>query len=239
MSSQKYLWLVHFASITRVIQQAKAAGITTLVIRTDTSNNLRTAIELGHAAHLKVMGWRWPSTTPALAMNEAANAEALFAAGLDGYIADPEGDQNHAIDWNQPGLAPLAEQFCSRIKAAAGSRPFGVTSHYLAAKPFPHLPWSTFVSHADMLLPQAYWRSGNVVIGDGKPVDDYTRSLAAWGKLTPDTHKITPMAGELGSVTAAEITQYATHAASLGKDQHYYVYTETLSDDIWSAIKAG
>lgn len=237
MPTQKFLWLVQYASIANVIQQATAAGVTTLVVRTD--NDLLKAINLGHAAGLQVMGWRWPSALSDSAMNEANIVANLFTAGLDGYVVDPEGEPGKPYNWDLPGLASTANAFCSRIKAAANGKPFGVTSHYLAAAVFPHLPWSTFVGYADMLLPQAYWRATYGVIGHGDPVENYTRSLAAWGKLTSNPGKIVPMAGELGSSTPAEITEYATHALGLNKDRHYYAYQETLTADMWAAIKAG
>jgi hypothetical protein len=234
MPTEKYLWLVQYASITKVIQQATTAGISTLVIRTD--NDLGTAITLGHAAGLQVYGWRWPSALRSSAMNEAAIATRFFAAGMDGYIVDPEGAPGKPYDWDQPGLESLADSFCQMVTEAAAGRPFGVTSHYLAAAVFPHLPWSTFVGYADLLLPQAYWRVTGGVVGHGDPAENYARALAAWGKLTANSSVIVPMAGELAQVTGPEIATYAAQAAAAGQPCHFYEYTETLSDTIWTAM---
>lgn len=233
MSQEKVIWVVNYNRVEDFIRQCVAVGATSVAIRTD--NDLRKAIPLGHQANLKVYGWRWPSSLHDPAMNEAAKVKALFDQGLDGYFVDPEMSQQASINWDQSGLAGLAEAFCSTISAAAHGRPFGVTSHYLAKRVEPNLPWASFFKYATVLLPQAYWRSTEGVIGHGIPADNYAVSIAAWTAAGGDPRKIVPMAGELGVSTAAEIAQYV-QAAKAAPALHFYAYGPEVRPEVWAAV---
>ena len=234
--TEKILWVVQYESLDKFVSQAVAAGITALAIRTD--NNLPLAIQAAHKANLKVFGWRWPSALLDSALHEAEKAVTLLGAGLDGYFVDPEGDPGKPWDWDKNGLEAVADRFCSTIKNAAGARPFGVTSHYLAAAVFPKLPWSTFINYADLLLPQAYWRTDEGRVGHADPGENYDRSLGSWGKLTSKAVPIVPMAGEIAHATAGEIQEYALKATGRNSDMHFYSYTSGVAASVWEAIKS-
>lgn len=233
MSQEKVIWVVNYNQLADFLQQATAVNATAVAIRTD--NDLRRAIPAAHQAGLKVYGWRWPSSLHDPAMNEAAKVKALFDQGLDGYFADPEMSDQDNINWDKNGLADLADAFCSAIAGAAQGKPFGVTSHYLAKRAEPRLPWAAFFKYATVLLPQAYWRSTEGVIGHGIPADNYAVSIAAWTAAGGDSAKIVPMAGELGVSTAAEITQYVK-AAAQAPALHFYAYGPKIRADVWAAV---
>lgn len=233
MSQEKVIWVVNYNRLEDFLDRCTAVGATAVAIRTD--NDLRKAIPIAHQAGLKVYGWRWPAALHDPAMNEAAKVKALFGQGLDGYFADPEMSAQDSINWDKNGLAGLADAFCAAISGAAGGKPFGVTSHYLAKRAQPRLPWASFFKYATVLLPQAYWRSTEGVIGHGIPADNYAVAIAAWTAAGGDPAKIVPMAGELGVATAAEVAQYAK-AARQAPALHFYAYGPEVRAEVWAAV---
>lgn len=75
---------------------------------------------------------------------------------MDGYYVDPEGVPGKPYEWDQPGLAAVADRFCRTVSQAAAGKPFGVTSDYRADSIYPSLPSQTFFTYVTKLLPQAY-----------------------------------------------------------------------------------
>ena len=231
----KILWVVDYNSVAQFIQRAVAANVTAVAVRT--SNNMSEAIAAAHAANLKIYGWRWPSAQPNGAMAEANRAATLLTQGMDGYFADPEGEPGQPFDWNKPGLAALADQFCTTIKSAAGTKPLGVTSHFLAKQRFPNLPWAAFFQHADVLLPQAYWRVEQGPVHHANPVENFRDSIQAWVQAGGAREKIQPMAGELRRVSGAEVGQYVGEARNQGiTTLHFYTDEAGITQDVWNAI---
>jgi peptidoglycan hydrolase-like protein with peptidoglycan-binding domain len=234
---EKVLWVVSYNSLNQFIGRAVAANATAVAIRTSNDNNIPLAIDAAHAANLKIYGWRWPSAKLGPAMAEADRAASFLNQGMDGYFVDPEGEPGQPYDWNQHGLEQLANDFCVRVKNAAGTKPLGVTSHYRAAAIFPKLPWAAFFQHADVLLPQAYWRVVGGPVGHGDPTENYNRSIQAWVQAGGVQSKIQPMAGELRSVTGSEITQYATAAQNAGiQSLHFYTDEPGIATGVWDAV---
>jgi hypothetical protein len=236
-AKEKVLWVVNCPSLDSFLGKADDVGATGVAIRTD--NDVPSAIAAGHLRGLKVYGWRWPSTKPDKAMEEAHRAAALFGQGLDGYFTDPEQSDTASLNWDDASLASLADEFCSTIVAAAGDKPFGVTSHGTAESVAPNLPWTTFFKYATVLLPQAYWRSTGGVIKPGTPEANYVAAVDAWTKAGGVLASIVPMAGELGVATGGEITEYALTAKSAAVDAlHFYAFQTNVADDVWTAISS-
>jgi hypothetical protein len=237
----KTLWVVNYNDVNQFFAAAQEVGVTSVAIRTD--NDLRRAIELFHSkSNIKVFGWRWPSAMRDPAMNEAKKVIGLFDVGLDGYYVDPEGAPGKPYDWDRPGLADLATEFCTAISKAAKEKgkPFGVTSHYRANQIFRNLPWTAFFQFATVLLPQAYWRVDDGVVGHGDPSDNYDRSIQAWGAAPGAAGKlIEPMAGELAHSSAADIAEYASTAKARNREGlHFYTYSDSIAAPVLNAITA-
>jgi len=237
MSRKKVLWVVHYEEVNGFLQSAQQYGATGVAIRTD--NDVQKAIGVFHAAGLEVYGWRRPSALRDPAMREAQQAADLFAHGLDGYFVGPEGSPGHASrDWDRPGLADLATEFCETVCGAANGRPFGVTSHYRAMAQHPRLPWTAFFEHATVLLPLACWRASTGTVGHGDPADNYAMAIKLWEAAGGEHDLIVPMAGELTKVTAAEIAAYAAKATSEGvEDLHFYADQPTVKAAVRAAVR--
>jgi hypothetical protein len=243
----KTLWIAFEHTPDDLIAKAKEMGASGVAIRTVNPLD-RDTIGRYHDQNLKVYGWLFPAVVRGseyrYALDEADYvASKLVPAGLDGYFFDPEGsDRDNPRNWDQPGLEELAKKYCKTIKdAIPPGRPFlfGLSSHYLGRETYPHLPWSVFVDHSEIMLPQSYWRyednhqSHN--IGHG-PKRNYEDGKAAWSRFA-NGKKVLPMAGELGLVTKAEIEAHALAAA--GRSLHeaasdstrteLHFYTDDLS----------
>jgi hypothetical protein len=236
-TAEKVLWVVGYNSLAQFIQRAVAANMTAVAVRTSSDNNMPQAIAAAHTANLKIYGWRWPSANPGPAMAEADRVVTFLNQGMDGYFVDPEGEPGQPFDWNQPGLQQLANDFCVRVKQAAGTKPLGVTSHFMAGQQFPQLPWAAFFQHADVLLPQAYWRVAGGSVHHANPVENFRDSIQAWVQTGGAREKIQPIAGELRRVSGAEVGRYVGEASSQGiTTLHFYTDEPGISQDVWNAI---
>ena len=130
------------------------------------------------------------------------------------------------------------ERFCDRIISSAPDKELGITSDHRGRQTFPSLPWAAFFQYATLLLPQAYWRSTDGRIGRGTPAANYQVALACWREAGAGDLPIVPMAGELGSATAAEIGQYAEVAREHDvQSLHFYCDDESVTEEVWSAVR--
>jgi hypothetical protein len=250
---EKILWTVFMrtpAEETQLLNHAKAAGATAVAVRTS-NLILPAAIGRFHAAGLKVHGWRWPacrpvSTPPHYFAPKQADyvAKTLIPAGLDGYFADIESENDKkANDWDDASFGPLATQFCATIKSAAPAGfVFALTAG--APQPFnnPHIPWAPFVAASDYLLPQTYWRrrlnGTSQNINGGTPLKAIAVGDKRWAPIAAGK-KLVPMIGELDTVSAAEIAAFGAALVARG-ERRLHVYTDTgaVSPAALSAVKA-
>lgn len=245
--ANKVLWVVTLSDegegLADFLATARAVQATAVAVRT-TADNFDEIIPAFHDAEISVFGWRWPSTDPDTALQQARDVVKLMQLGLDGFIVDPErSDNNPRINWDQPGLEDLARRFCSTIRDAFPHKLFGTTSHYKARRVFPQLPWEAFFEHSDKLYPQAYWRmqtaGGPRSIGTGQPRPNYLTSLQAWAEIETGGKPIVPMAGEIALVTDAEIAAYAQAAEDNHVDElHFYTFDQPVPSAVIREIGA-
>ncbi len=235
LTNEKVLWVVGFASVAWLIERAKYVKATAVAVRTDNLN--AATITACKQNNFGVYGWRWPSSKDASAMAEADHAASLFAAGMDGYYVDPEAHPKASLNWDQPGLEGVATNFCTRVKNAANGKTFGVTSVYTSARAWPNLPWPVFFSFATILLPQAYWRTTEGIVGHGDPADNYRRSIEFWTQAGATPSLIAPMAGEIALAKPDEIEQYAAAVLAANvPSRHFYTAESDVSPAVWDAI---
>src|SRR5262249_59520514 len=166
---------------------------------------LATSMTRFQAAGMKVYAWRWPAVVKnqggRYAIDEANYvAQTLIPAGLDGYIVDPESENDEGYnDWNRTNLpipvAQLATSFCQIIRSAAQTegRPsflFGITSGGNYPATLANLPWQQFVSASDAVFPQIYWRApgrheGCKIVRDGTPRTNFNAEFShLWRNAT-------------------------------------------------------
>ena len=259
--ANKALWVVDLDDQTdedRIFGHAQAMGAEAVVIRT-TSGRLATSMARYQAAGMKVYAWRWPAVVKnqggRYAIDEANYvAQTLIPAGLDGYIVDPESENDGGYnDWNRTNLpipvAQLATSFCQIIRSAAqtGGRPsflFGITSGGNYPATLANLPWQQFVSASDAVFPQIYWRARDrhevcKLVRDGTPGTNFTADLPSWRAIAQGK-PIIPMAGEISCIpNLAELTAFAERARAENLDvMHFYVDDTHVTPNLCAAIKA-
>jgi hypothetical protein len=173
------LWtddIANAAGEQQLLDHARRAGCNAVAIRT-TSSRLPGAIPRLHAQGIKVFAWRWPArrTTKSppnyFALDQARYiAQTLIPAGLDGFYADIESEEDGAAnDWNEAGLEELAREFCSIIRnAAPADFVLSVTAGCRQPSQCKRIPWTQFVNSCDAGMPQAYWRWRNPQTNKGR-----------------------------------------------------------------------
>jgi|GEM_PF-3218475 len=253
--ARKFLWIVDVknqADINRLFGHAQTIGAFAVVVNTKNTLFDKALIDKFHLQNIKVYGWRWPAVSPQphssthyFALDEAHFVANLIADGLDGYIVDPEADDDpHASNfWNNTALKPLATQFCAIIKAAAGPNfHFGITSgcSYPNTNSRPNIPWAEFLQVCVTGYPQSYWRAdlGSVIkINGGDPTTAIGRGLTSWQRVVPAGKNIIPMAGELKQITPDELATFASVLAAKGiTDLHFYTDEPGVPDAIYAKI---
>jgi hypothetical protein len=70
------------------------------------------------------------------------------------------------------------------------------------------------------------------------PKENYIESLNKWTATGGQTDQIIPMAGELGSSTAADIEHYFEEVVNQNRTiVHFYDANKNVTDEVWDAIK--
>lgn len=252
--SEKVLWDVSMttqASEIQLLTHAKAAGATGVAIRTSNAR-LKGAIGRFGAEGIKVYGWRWPArravTSPAnYFAPDQANfvVDTLISAGLAGYFADIESDNDGgANDWNDGDNSVVAKQFCDILRNGA---PQGFVIALTSGAPQPvnnkKIPWKVFVDASDFLLPQTYWRwtnsKGKVQdINGGTPAKSIAVGDTSWAGVGHGK-TLVPMIGELDVVSPAEIAEFGAELVKRGESRlHVYTDTDKVTAGQLAAIKA-
>ena len=242
MATNKVLWVVNLPSIHALVQQAQSVKATAVAIRT-TANNFGESIPAFHDEGIQVLGWRFPPTVRSIALDQAQHVVELMQLELDGFIVDPEGHEKSSLNWDQPGLADLAEQYCTIIRTAFPGKLFGTTSDHRAARVYPRLTWEAFINNSDKVYPQAYWRMqtdhGPRPVGKGRPQPNYDVALSAWEQVGAEAGKIIPMAGEIALAKQGEIESYVAAAATNGVNElHFYAADEGVPMSVFQSIAA-
>jgi hypothetical protein len=255
--TSKILWAVSMdtpAEQNSLAQTAHMINANVVCIRTN-SPLLQGSIAAFHALNIQVYGWRWPAIVPThspphYSTQDQADfvATVLIPAGLDGYIVDPESDDDRGVnDWERTDVdtATLAQDFCATIKnaVARAGRPFvfGTTSGSTYPVSKPRIPFAKFFAASDKVYPQTYWRARDrhdnpVDIHGGTPASSMSAGLAAFAAAGKP---IIPMAGEIDCAKPAEIAAYGALLVQHGINEgHFYDFNHRVPPEVLSAIQA-
>jgi hypothetical protein len=145
------------------------------------------------------------------------------------------------LNWDQPGLEDLANEYCSIITTAFPDRLFGTTSDHRAKRVYPNLPWNAFIDNSDKVYPQAYWRmqtpQGPRPVGKGQPAPNYEVALTAWQEVGAAVEAMVPMAGEIALARTGEIEAYGAAAAVNNVTElHFYAADEQVPLTVFQSI---
>ena len=247
---RKVLWVVEDDE-SALVAAANYVRAQALCIRS-TNAWLPGAIPALKKQGFDVYAWRWPTPQPIpaandsihwSAMNEAQFVKGLIDVGLDGYVVDPECDnQTDKSCWNDTSLATLANQFCDAIKLYGQQKNpsfmFGITSGGQYPKSFPDIPWSAFVAHADVLLPQCYWYADGSSENGGTPQAAYSICMPLWKAIGPSV-RVVPIIGDITAVQASDIQAYQGIISSNNISEiHFYAFQSGMSQANLDQLRA-
>jgi hypothetical protein len=214
-------------SLAAIATAAKAAGITTLFIKSSDGTNAWSQftpalVQSIHALGLDVCAWQYVyGTYPAV---EAALGAQAVADGADCLVVDAESQYE--------GNYYAAQTYIDDLRASIGpSYPVGLSS-------FPYVnehesePYSVFLGPggAQYDVPQVYWHA----IG--------TTPAAAYAQTFVENRiygrPIVPVGQSYGGVSAAQITQFRQLAAAYGATGFSWYSWQATSSAGWTALDA-
>lgn len=153
------IWKVQnceYGNVQAIIHKAQSAGLTHVLIKVADGPQPYNASYLpGLVAGLKSAGiavWGWQYVYGEKPLDEAAVA--LNVAGplhLDGYVVNAEREYE--------GKFGQAGAYMERLAAGLKGVPLALTS-FRAPEYHPTFPWTEFLSHCQVNMPQVFWTGG-------------------------------------------------------------------------------
>jgi hypothetical protein len=239
----KGMWLTTWAdthiNLTRVVAQARAAGLHQLWIRTGGSTSgwygarfLSRLLPQAHRAGLKVIAWDFPTLSDPVA--DAARA-ALVTRGtfagqkVDGFSPDIEEIYEGTFD-----TARRVAVYLSRVRRDAGNLPIVATVLRPLNGSLSTRPYRAMAPYVDAFAPMVYWSCT-------EPGAAALSALRPLSRLRPvhligQSYNMGPEGGRHGMPSAREIWRFldvAKRAGALGAS--LYVYDQTRAAQ-WRAL---
>ncbi len=213
-------------SVASVVAQAKAAGVTTLFIKSsDGSTNYwsqfsKQLVEELHAQGLKVCAWQYVyGTNP---VGEAEMGAKAVANGADCLVIDAESQYE--------GLYGAAQTYIDTLRAKIGpTYPLGLAS-FPYVNYHPSFPYSVFLGPggAQFNAPQMYWHDIGTSVASVF-VNTYEQNLV-YGR------PILPLGQTYGGVSATEIVSFRSLASAYGAaGDSFWDWQETSSAG-WTSL---
>jgi hypothetical protein len=215
-------------SVASIVAQAKAAGVTTLFIKSsDGSTNYwsqfsKQLVEELHAQGLKVCAWQYVyGTNP---VGEAEMGAQAVANGADCLVIDAESQYE--------GLYGAAQTYIDTLRAKIGpTYPLGLAS-FPYVNYHPSFPYSVFLgpNGAQFNAPQMYWHDIGTSVASVF-VNTYEQNLV-YGR------PILPLGQTYGGVSATEIVSFRSLASAYGAaGDSFWDWQETSSVG-WTSLAA-
>jgi hypothetical protein len=239
----KGMWLTTWADtridLTRVVAQARAAGLHQIWIRTGGSTSgwygarfLDRLLPQAHRAGLKVIAWDFPTLSDPVA---DAHRAALVTRGtfagehVDGFSPDIEEIYEGTFD--TPRRVAV---YLSRVRRDAGSLPIVATVLRPLDGDLGSRPYRTMAPYVDAFAPMVYWSCT-------EPGEAALSALRPLSRLRPvhligQSYNMAAEGGRHGLPTAREIWRFidvAKRAGAVGAS--LYVYDQTRAPQ-WRAL---
>jgi hypothetical protein len=140
-----------------IVRKARSAGLSHVLVKVaDGAQPYNASTLPGLAAGLKAAGievWGWQYVYGDAPLDEARAA--VTAAGplhLDGFVVNAEREYE--------GKFAQASAYMERVAAGLGETPLALTS-FRAPEYHPSFPWTEFLSHCHLNMPQVFWTGGH------------------------------------------------------------------------------
>ena len=239
----KGMWLTTWAdthiNLTRVVHQARAAGLHQLWIRTGGSTSgwygakfLARLLPQAHRAGLKVIAWDFPTLSDPVADAQRASlvTRGTFAGQhVDGFSPDIEEIYEGTFDTPQ-----RVAVYLSRVRRDAGDLPVVATVLRPLNGNLSTRPYRAMAPYVDAFAPMVYWSCT-------EPGAAALSALRPLSRLRPvhligQSYNMAPEGGRHGMPTAREIWRFldvAKRAGAVGAS--LYVYDQTGAAQ-WRAL---
>lgn len=207
-------------SAAAVVTKAKAAGLTSIWVRTGSSKSgfyaapeLRTLLPLAHAAGIKVVAWDFPYLYDPVADASRAARTLAFSVGV------------HRIDAFSPDIESPSEGtqltrrrlrvYLALVQRAAGARPVVSTVPHTNDHWWKTYDYRTQVPYVDAFAVMAYWNC----VEPGREVDRSIEKLAPLGRplhFIGQAFDFGPYGGRRGDPTGREVWRFVDVAKRRG-----------------------
>lgn len=231
-----YIWKIHRCEDgdpVRIVQRAQSAGLSHVLVKIADgarSYNVDLAgpvVDALKGAGLQVWGWQFVYGEEPFAEAEIA-AHRIKALALDGFVVNAEDSYK--------GKHAQASAYMELLRERVGDLPVALSS-YRYPNYHPELPWTEFLSHCDVNMPQVYWVQAN------NPDQQLDRSKRQFDNIYPVVPIIPTGSAyeEFGwRPQASEVVLFMRHAREQGfPAANFWSWDYAGSDagrDFWDAI---
>jgi len=213
-------WKTSHVDVAGVVAQAKAAGLTSLWVRTGGSKQgyygdplLHALLPAAHAAGIKVIAWDFPAMSdPA---RDAIRARAALKYTVDGQKVDGFSPDIETINEGTFNNPKRVSYYLSLVRRAARGRPVVATVMRPTDEQLTKYPYAAMAPYIDAYAPMDYWSCQ-------EPGDLAVRSiqaLAKFGKpvtVIGQAYDMADEGGRPGVPTAAETWRFLDSAKRAG-----------------------
>ena len=192
-------WRTSHVDVPKVVAQAKAAGLTSLWVRTGGYKQgyygnliLRTLLPAAHAAGLKVIAWDFPSMSDP--QNDATRARAVLKYTVDGQQVDGFSPDIETISEGTFNNPKRIRYYLSLVRRAARGRPVVATVMRPTTYQLTTYPYAAEAPYVDAFAPMVYWSCNE----PGNPALQSISLLKPFGKPVTVIGQAYDMADEGG-----------------------------------------
>jgi hypothetical protein len=236
----KGIWITNWAKddvdVAHVVAKAKAAGLTSIWVRTGGSRQgyyggrvLPTLVPAAHRAGLKVVAWDFPFLSDPV--SDVVRAHKALAAGVDAFAPDIEttAEGTHAS-------SRRVALYLSMVRSIAGGRPIAATVPRPTPKRLTSFPYAAFAPYADVFVPMVYWSCNEPGLVTVKSITQLRR----WLPVAPvgQAYDMAQDGGRAGLPTRAETWRFLDSARRAGAVGASLWTIETIGKAQWSALSA-
>ena len=224
-------WKTSHVDVPKVVAQAKAAGLTSLWVRTGGSKQgyygnplLHDLLPAAHAAGLTVIAWDFPSMSdPA---RDAIRARAALKYTVDGQKVDGFSPDIETINEGTFNNPKRVSYYLSLVRRAARGRPVVATVMRPTDEQLQTYPYAAEAPYIDAFAPMDYWSCQE----PGALTVRSIQALAKFGKpvtVIGQSYDMADEGGRPGVPTAAETWSFldsAKRAGAIGASLWTYEY---------------
>jgi hypothetical protein len=236
----KGIWVTNWPKSTvdvkGVVAKAKAAGLTSIWVRTGGSRQgyyggriLPALVPAAHRAGLKVVAWDFPFLSDPV--TDVVRAHKALAAGIDAFAPDIEtaAEGTHAS-------TRRVQLYLSLVRSVAGRTPIAATVPRPTPKRLATFPYAAFAPYADVFIPMVYWSCNE----PGLLVQQSLQRLGRWLPVAPvgQAYDMRTDGGRAGLPTRAETWRFLDSARRGGAVGASLWTIETIGSGQWSALTA-